>query len=59
MMNRIDSSWVLLPVELDCFCCATLVATTPARWNRMPGGASAFVKAAVSPLTTSAEGPGL
>ena len=59
MMNRIDSSWVLLPVVFDCFCCATLVATAPARWNWMPGGAPTFVNAEVSPLTTSCEDPGL
>ena len=38
-MNRIVSAWVLLPVALDCFCSATLVATVPARWNCRPGGA--------------------
>src|ERR1035438_7315298 len=57
--NSLDSNCVLFPVEFDCFCCATLVATAPARWNLMPGGAPAFANAADNPLTTSAEGPGL
>ena len=36
--------WVRLPVVLDCFCWATLVATTPARWNCRPGGAPTFAE---------------
>ncbi len=56
MMNRIDSAWVLLPVELEDFCSATLVGTTPARWNCRPGGAPTFANWAVSPFTTCSEG---
>ena len=58
MMNRIDRPWVRLPVVLDSFCWATLVATAPARWKWRPGGAPTFEKAAVMALTTPPKGPG-